>query len=1650
MSIDLAAGDTGARLPPARSSAISWPFRIAAIAAAALAASCGGGDSAGDAQRASATSAAPPRQKATAFVPSTPIPSDASTRGMWSPVYNWPIISVHTVLLPDGRVLSYGSDLTGLQTAHANVDIWDATGAPDAGHLTLPNATGTDIFCSSQLLMPQSGSVFIAGGDNWTGTQTTNGPNNNSNLFTPSSNTLARGGNMNRPRWYSSSTTLISGETYVQGGSGGSDHPEIRGTDGTFRLMSAIDTNSIGSLYPRNFVAPDGRIFGYDPGNGNMYWIDPTGSGSMKSAGAFNAGYSGGTSSSTAMYRPGRILQIGGNSNGAYTIDITSGTPVVTATQSMSSTRAWVNATILADGKVVATSGSAVPGEATGANNIAEMWDPATGQWTQGYSAAKMRLYHSNALLLPDASVLVSGGGATAPTLDPNPNKKNLNAEIYYPPYLFNAAGARATRPTILNAPDSLDIGKTFGIDVPDAASVSRITLVKTGSTTHSFNLDQRFIELTFRASGSHVSVQAPTHAGDATPGYYMLFAFNEAGVPSVAKILRMGIASNPNPAINPAITNPGAQTSTLGDTVTLALAASDPNGDTLSYAAAGLPPGLAVNATTGVISGTPTTSGSYNVVVSATDGVNTASASFSWTTQASSPLTLDTPPAPAFLAVSGTATYTASASGGSNMRYRWNFGDGSGDSAWSSSATTTHAYTAPGNYTVTVSVTDDSGAVRSRSFSQIVYLPPTATAPASSSNLLVETPASGNPRLWVVNQDNDSVSVFDTVTAAKLAEIAVGSAPRTIALASNGMLWVANKRDSSLSVINTGTRAVSRTIALPRGSQPFGIAIAPASTTAYIALEASGTLLKFDTASYAQTGSLAVGANPRQVSVSGDGTTVYVSRFITPPLPGEATATITPTAATGGEVVQIAAAPFAVTRTIVLQHSDKPDTENQGRGIPNYLGAVAISPDGSQAWVPSKQDNVKRGALRDGTGLNFQSTVRAISSRIVLATGQEDLAKRVDHDNSSVASAAVYDPKGAYLFVALETSREIAVVDAYAGIERLRIAAGRAPQGLAVSADGTRLYVSNFMDRNVGVYDLTPLLQQGVLSVPAVGTWASVAVEKLTTAVLTGKQFFYDALDTRLARDRYMSCATCHNDGGQDGRVWDMTGQGEGLRNTIALRGRGGMAQGLLHWSANFDEVQDFEGQIRVLAGGTGLMSDTAFNTGTRNQPLGDKKAGVSADLDALAAYVSSLTAFDASPNRPSAAALSSAATAGRAVFQAQNCAACHGGSAFTNSGTTAPMNIGSLKASSGSRLGGPLTGIDVPTLRDVWATAPYLHDGSAATLDAAVAAHKGVALAAADMSSLTAYLREIGADEPAALTTTATGAGAGLTGSYFNNMTLGGSAALQRNEAVDFDWGGGSPGTGVNADGFSVRWTGKVLALTSGPHLFRTISDDGVRLWIDNVLVIDNWNDHAPTTNTSLAVMLSAGKQYDVRMEYYENGGGATARLQWQQPGDTAFNAVPKAQLYPGTVISTAGTGLTGSYFNNITMSGTAALSRVEAVDFDWGSGSPGTGVNADNFSARWSGTLTAPASGTYYFQTSSDDGVRVTVNGTRVISNWTDHSATTNTSGGISLTAGQRYTVLVEYYEKGGSAVMRLRWRTPTAGSYVAIPKSALNPS
>jgi YVTN family beta-propeller protein len=446
-----------------------------------------------------------------------------------------------------------------------------------------------------------------------------------------------------------------------------------------------------------------------------------------------------------------------------------------------------------------------------------------------------------------------------------------------------------------------------------------------------------------------------------------------------------------------------------------------------------------------------------------------------------------------------------------------------------------------------------------------------------------------------------------------------------------------------------------------------------------------------------------------------------------------------------GGEVLVVDAQSLSLQATWVLPHSAAPATEVSGPGVPNYLNALVIAPDGASGFVPSKQDNILAGGLRGAGVLDFDSTVRAVTSRIDLATGAAPVTARWDHDNASVATGAAFSPDGRFLFVALETSREVGVIDLSGPSEILRIPVGRAPQSVAISADGTRLYVHNFMDRSLGIFDVTALVTAGTPSAPQLGVVPVVTNERIAPDILLGKQLFYDAADDRLARDNYLSCAGCHNDGDDDGRVWDFTDFGEGLRNTISLRGRGSAEHGRLHWSANFDEVQDFEGQIRGLAAGSGLMADADFFAGTRSEPLGDPKVGLSSDLDALAAYVASLTSTDLSPHRNADGSNTTAAIAGAPLFQSA-CASCHTGSELTDSATQASHDVGTLVVPDSGRPGAPLSGLDTPGVRGLFLTAPYLHNGSAQSLEEAIAAHSVAAgLTATQRAELAAHLREL-----------------------------------------------------------------------------------------------------------------------------------------------------------------------------------------------------------------------------------------------------------------------------------------------------------------
>ncbi|HXF60002.1 MAG TPA: Ig-like domain-containing protein, partial [Caldilineaceae bacterium] len=699
-------------------------------------------------------------------------------------------------------------------------------------------------------------------------------------------------------------------------------------------------------------------------------------------------------------------------------------------------------------------------------------------------------------------------------------------------------------------------------------------------------------------------------------------------------------------------------------------------------------------------------------------------------------------PPAP--VETGQTATFQARVlEGPPGLRFRWSFGDGRDSGEPSSSSSAGHTYTQPGHYTVRVQVTDGRRATGCSTLATVYNRPLPGIAPASSTIILDQS----GTQVWNVNPDHNSVTATDAVNLTKMFEAPVGLQPRTLAQAPDGSMWVVNQGDATISVLSNGTGGLLATIPLPPGSEPYGILFHPRQPTAYVSLQATGQIARLDAAARAVTGLLATGPTPRGLAMTADGQRLLVTRFISPD--------------THGEVVEVDPAAFAVRRTLTLPFDPGPDTESSGRGVPNGLSAALVAPDGARLWVASRKHNIARGQQRDGQRLTFESTVRSMIAQIDLATGQELLSERHDFNNRDGPVAARFSPLGDYLFVVLEGSNAIEVLDAYSGQMITSIeGVGAAPQGLVFTSDGSKLFVHSWLTRSLLVYDVANILKPAARSARLLGEISTVDKELLPAEVLAGKRLFYNAEDPRMDRDEYMACASCHFDSRDDGRVWDRTAEGEGLRNTISLLGRGSPAHGRLHWSANFDEVQDFEHDIRAAFGGSGFLSDEMLAQGSRAHPLGDPKAGLSAELDALTAYVASLRTLPASPYRTVGGALTEAGVKGKAIFHEAGCAGCHGGPEFTDSPNGLLHDVGTLSAASGGRLGGPLAGLDTPSLRGLWLTPPYLHDGSAPTLmdvfttRNADGRHGALAEAlAADpqaLDNLVAYLLQIDGREP------------------------------------------------------------------------------------------------------------------------------------------------------------------------------------------------------------------------------------------------------------------------------------------------------------
>lgn len=280
-----------------------------------------------------------------------------------------------------------------------------------------------------------------------------------------------------------------------------------------------------------------------------------------------------------------------------------------------------------------------------------------------------------------------------------------------------------------------------------------------------------------------------------------------------------------------------------------------------------------------------------------------------------------------------------------------------------------------------------------------------------------------------------------------------------------------------------------------------------------------------------------------------------------------------------------------------------------------------------------------------------------------------------------------------------------------------------------------------------------------------------------------------------------------------------------------------------------------------------------------------------------------------------------------------------------------------------------------------------------------------------------------------------------AGLRGEYYANKNLSGTPHTRTDKNIDFSWGKGSPMSGIPADGFSVRWTGGLAVPKTGTYTFYLTGDDGVRMWIDGQQIINGWRDQS-SREYQASVWLGADKTHEIRVEYYENYVDAVAKLQWSSQ---AF----AKQVVPASAFSSSANGLKVTYYQykGAGALGDALFSEVaSSIDNNWGNAGPGGSAGNDRFGATWTGKLVAPTTGQYTLATLSDDGVRLWLNDSLLIDDWSDHSQRRDQAV-VNLQANQAYTIKVSYYENYGNAIMRLFWRTPGQTSDTVIPQAAL---
>jgi len=477
----------------------------------------------------------------------------ATLPSTWTSVISLPVTPIAVANLPNGNLLIWSAD----QQFGFSGDIGDASGrtyyaifnpSTQTAAEALETNARADLFCPGTAQLP-NGNVLVNGGSSSPKTS----------IFNPSTGTWSADANMNVPRGYEADTLLSTGSVYTMGGSwsGGQNYKNGEvwtSGKGWSILANAPDDNAVGpdpqGIYRGDnhmwlFAQSNGMVFQAGPSS-QMNWISTSGSGSITSAGTRgNDPFS--INGNAVLYDIGKILKVGGApayqhthaTNSAYLIDITGGpnnSVNVRQINGMTYSRAFSSSVVLPTGDVVVVGGQIIaqPFTDTTAVLAPELWNHTSEMFSVLNPMQTPRTYHSTAILLPDARVFVGGGGQCGSCAE-----NHLNAEILSPPYLFDPDGSLAKRPQIQSAPATASLGTS--ISVTTTGPVASFVLMRLSAITHTVNNDQRRIPLQATLlSNSTYSLAIPSDPGIVLPGYYMLFALNSSGVPSISTTLQI------------------------------------------------------------------------------------------------------------------------------------------------------------------------------------------------------------------------------------------------------------------------------------------------------------------------------------------------------------------------------------------------------------------------------------------------------------------------------------------------------------------------------------------------------------------------------------------------------------------------------------------------------------------------------------------------------------------------------------------------------------------------------------------------------------------------------------------------------------------------------------------------------------------------------------------------------------------------------------------------------------------------------------------------------------------------------------------------------------------------------------------------------